>query len=75
VHTHLPPKIDYDTGALYEQRDADYRHQEVGHVRDVEDMHEAEIAADIDDIRYDSFVSLPQLEGAPPMQAAVDEDA
>ena len=75
MHAHLPPQIDHNTGALYEQRYADNRHQEVGHVGEVEDMHEAEVAADMYDVGYAAFVPFAQFECAPATNAAVDVDA
>ena len=39
---------------------------------DGEDMHEAEVAADVDDIWHSSFVALPKFECTPAMKASVD---
>ena len=62
MHTDFPPEVDYDTDALDEQRNADNRHQEVGHVGDIEDVHEAKVAADIDDIGNSTFVTFAKFE-------------
>ena len=75
MHTDLPPEVDHNTGTLYEQRDADDCHQEVGHVCEVENMHEAEIAADIDDVGNGTLVALTQVKSTPLMYATVDIDA
>ena len=47
----------------------------MGHVCDVEDVHEAEVAADVDDVGHGALVALAQLNGTPPVDAAVDVDA
>ena len=47
----------------------------MGHVGDVEDVHEAEVAADVDDVGHGALVALAQLNGTPPVDAAVDVDA
>ena len=74
MHADLPPQIDRDADTLYEQRNADNRHQEVWHVGDSENMHEAEIAADIDDVGNGALVTLAQLECSPTVHAAIDVD-
>ena len=75
MHADLPPHVDHDTNALYEQRNADDGHQEVRHVGDGEDMHEAQITTDVNDIRHSAFVAFAQLEGTPAMQPSVNENA
>ncbi len=75
VHADLPPNVDDDAGALDEQRDAHDGHEEVGHVGDGEDMHEAEVAADVDDVGCGAFVAYAQLGGAPAVKPPIDVDA
>ena len=75
MHTDFPPQVDHDADALNEQRDADDGHQEVGHVSNVEDMHETEVAANINNVGNGTLVALSQFECAPSMNAAVNEDA
>jgi hypothetical protein len=62
VHADFPPYINDDARALYEERDAYDGHEEVGHVGGCEDVHEAQIATDVDDVGNGSFVALAQLE-------------
>ena len=57
VHADLPPYINDDAGALDEQRYAHDGHEEVWHMGDGEDVHQAEIAADADDVGYGSFMA------------------
>ena len=42
---------------------------------DVEDMHEAEIAADVDDVGNGSSMAQAQLKCSPATNATIDEDA
>lgn len=44
-------------------------------MRDVKDVHEAEVAAYIYNVGKSTLVPLAQLERTPSMQTAVDEDA
>ena len=75
VHTDFPPNVHDDASALYEERYANDGREEVRHVRDGEDVHEAQVAAYINNVGNSAFVPLAQLEAAPSVQAAVDEDA
>ena len=75
MHADLPPYIYNDAGALDEERDADDGHEEMGHVRDGKDVHQAEVAADVDDVGCGALVALAELECAPAVKAAVDEGA
>ena len=62
VHADFPPYINDDARALYEERDAHDGHEEVGHVGGGEDVHEAQVAADVDDVGNGSFVPFAQFE-------------
>ena len=75
MHADFPPDIYESAGTLNEERDADDCHQEMRHVSDGEDVHQAEVATDVDNVGNDAFVSLAKLESAPAMKAAIDEDA
>lgn len=74
VHADLPPDVDDDAGALDEERDADNGHEEVRHVGDGEDVHEAEVATYIDNVWHNAFVAFAQLQCTPSMEAAIDVD-
>ena len=74
MHADFPPDIDDDASALDEKRDADNRHQEMGHVSDGKDVHKAEVAADVDDVWDGSFMPFAKFESAPAMHASVNVD-
>lgn len=75
MHTHFPPDIHNDAGALDEQRNADDGRQEMRYVADGEEVHQAEVATNADNIRDCPLVPLPKLECAPAMNAAINVDA
>jgi hypothetical protein len=60
---------------LYEQRDADECRQKVRHVGDIEDVHQAKVAADVDDVGDGTLVTLSQLECLPFVSTPIDEDS
>ena len=62
MHADFPPNINDDARALYEERDAYDGHKEVGHVGGGENVHEAQIATDVDDVGNGSLVAFAQLE-------------
>ena len=75
MHADLPPHVEHDTHTLYEQRDADECRQEVRHVGDIEDVHQAKVAADVDDVGDGTLVTLSQLECLPFVSTPIDEDS
>lgn len=75
MHTYLPPYVYDDAGTLNEQRDADDGRNEERHVGIVEDVHEVEIAADIDEVWHYPLVLLAKFYAAPAMYATIDECA